>query len=181
MYGLINVAVRDLVKSSFGDEAWASVCRESGVDESAFIRMDQHDDAITFALVDAAAAVLGISKCEVLQAFGEYWTKFTAEEGYGPLLEAAGNTLPELLQNLDEMHARIGTMFPNFNPPSFECLNVTENSMDLHYRSSREGLDDLVIGLLQGLGERFEVEVAVEQTASKGDDQDHSIFNVQWH
>lgn len=180
MYGLINVAVRDLVKTNFGDEAWESICLESGVTESAFIRMDQHDDAITFALVDAASVVLGISTSEVLQAFGEYWTKFTAEEGYGPLLDAAGDSLPELLQNLDAMHARIGTAFPNFDPPSFECLNVTEDSMDLHYRSVRDGLDDLVIGLIRGLGTRFAVNVTVEQTASKGDGEDHSVFHVQW-
>ena len=177
---MINVAIRDLVMSQFGDEAWGAICRKSGVLDSAFIRMDQNDDAVTYGLVAAASDVLGLSQSEVLRTFGAYWTQFTAEEGYGPLLDAAGKTLPELLQNLDAMHTRLGTAFPNFNPPSFECLNVTDASMDLHYRSSREGLDDLVIGLVQGLGSRFDVEVKVEQTASKGDGADHSVFHVQW-
>lgn len=181
VYGLINVAVRDLITSRFGDDAWASICQKSGVGDEAFIRMDQHDDAITYGLVGAAAEVLDITPSEVLQAFGEYWTTFTGDEGYGPLLDAAGDTLPELLQNLDAMHTRVGTMYPDFKPPSFECTDVTDASMDLHYRSSRDGLDDLVIGLLRGLGRRFGVEVHIKQIASKGDGSDHSIFHVQWH
>ena len=44
---MINVAIRDLVMTQFGDEAWGAICRKSGVLDSAFIRMDQNDDAVT--------------------------------------------------------------------------------------------------------------------------------------
>ncbi len=180
MYGLINVAIRDMVLAQFGDETWTSIVQKSGVGEDAFVRMDQHDDAVTYGLVGAASEVLDLSASEVLQAFGAYWTTFTAEEGYGPLLTAAGETLPEFLQNLDAMHTRVGTMYPDFKPPSFECTDVTDSGLNLHYRSSRDGLDDLVIGLLKGLGQRFKVNVTVEQTAAKASGDDHSVFHVQW-
>jgi hypothetical protein len=41
-------------------------------------------------------------------------------------------------------------------------------------------LDDLVIGLLKGLGKRFQVDVTVEQRACKGDGAPHSVFYVTW-
>ncbi|MDP7069955.1 MAG: heme NO-binding domain-containing protein [Phycisphaerales bacterium] len=180
MYGLINVAIRDLVHSRFGEAQWEEIIAISGVDESAFIRMSPNDDAITYALVGAASEVLNLPASDVLQAFGEYWTEFTAVAGYGEMMDSAGETLPEFLENLDILHTRVGTMYPDLRPPSFSCENVTDCSLDLHYRSVREGLDDLVIGLLRGLGKRFGVSVEIEQMAAKGRESHHSVFHVQW-
>ena len=155
MYGLINVAVRDLVVAKFGQPAWDAILAKSEVDESAFIRMGQNDDAVTYALVGAASEVLDMPASDILQAFGQYWTEFTVEEGYGELLDGFGSTLPALVQNLDELHTRVALIYEGLRPPSFKCENVTDGSMDLHYISERDGLDDLVIGLLKGLGKRF--------------------------
>ena len=180
MYGLINVAVRDLVVTQFGQAAWAAILAKSEVDESAFVRMGQNDDAVTYALVGAASEVLDLPASDVLQAFGQYWTEFTVEEGYGQLLDGFGSTFPALLQNLDELHTRVGLMYEELRPPSFKCENVTDGSMDLHYISERDGLDDLIIGLLKGLGTRFQVDVTIEQRACKGDGAPHSVFYVTW-
>ena len=180
MYGLINVAIRDLVTNRFGQESWDQITEKAQVDEMAFVRMGQNDDAVTYALIGAASEILDLPASDILQAFGQYWTEFTAEEGYGHLLDSAGKTLPEFLQNLDQLHARVGTMYPNLKPPIFECSNITENSLDLLYRSEREGLDDLVIGLLKGLGVRFNNEVTIEQMATKSESVEASMFHVSW-
>ena len=180
MYGLINVAIRDLVTSQFGEDAWAGVLQKSGVDETAFIRMQENDDEITYALIGAVSEQLDLPPCQVMQSFGEYWTKFTADEGYGPLLDSAGATLPEFLQNLDELHTRVGTMYPGLKPPSFQCSNISEKSLDVHYRSEREGLEPLVVGLMQGVGKRFELLVKVEQTVLRSEDSPEAVFHVKW-
>jgi hypothetical protein len=180
MYGLINVAVRDLVVAKFGQPAWTAILAKSKVDESAFIRMGQNDDAVTYALVGAASEVLDMPASDILQAFGQYWTEFTVEEGYGQLLDGFGSTFPALLQNLDELHTRVAMVYEGLRPPSFKCENVTDGTMDLHYISERDGLDDLVIGLLKGLGKRFQVDVTIEQRVRKGDGQPHSVFHVIW-
>ena len=180
MYGLINVAIRDLVTSQFGEDKWHQIYTKSGADESAFIRMGVNDDAVTYSLVAAASEVLELPAEQVLEAFGEYWTLFTAEEGYGSMMDSAGSTLPEFLQNLDLLHTRVGTMYPNLRPPQFDCSNVTDTSLDLHYRSERDGLDPLVIGLLKGLGKRFDQDITIEQTAAKGSKGKESVFHVTW-
>ncbi len=180
MYGLINVAIRDLVRGRFGDQAWEAIASKAGVDESNFIRMRPNEDAVTVALVGAASDVLDIPASGVLQAFGEYWTEFTGAEGYGDMMDAAGKTLPEFLQNLDNLHTRVGTMYPDLRPPSFRCSHVTEGALDLHYQSDREGLDDLVIGLIRGLGKRFAVDVVITQLTTKGVDSPESVFHVTW-
>ena len=180
MYGLINIAIRDLVKSKFGEDQWNQVFKQAGATDADFIRMCPGDDASTYALVGAASDVLGLPASSILQAFGEYWTEFTAEEGYGPILDAAGSTLTEFLQNLDQLHTSVGMMYPDLKPPSFVCSEVTEDSLMLHYTSVRDGLDDLVIGLLNGLGKRFKVDVKTEVVSSKCDTGMESVFHVAW-
>ena len=180
MYGLINIAIRDLVKSKFGEQQWRQILDQSGASEADFVRMRSGDDSATYALVGAASEVLGMPASEVLQAFGEYWTQFTAQEGYGSLMDAAGSTLPEFLENLDQLHTRVGMMYPDLKPPSFTCSEIKDNSLMLHYKSGRDGLDDLVIGLLRGLGTRFQVEVNVQQVSSKSDTGAASVFYVTW-
>jgi len=181
MYGLINVAIRDLVKGKFGDPKWEAIAAKAGVDESNFIRMSPNDDAVTYALVGAASEVLEMPASDVLQAFGEFWTEFTGAEGYGDMMDSAGATLPEFLANLDNLHTRVGTMYPDLRPPSFRCSNIGDNCLDLHYRSDRAGLDDLVIGLIRGLGKRLGNDVDIKQTAAKGDGAAESVFHVSWH
>jgi len=119
MYGLINIAIRDLVTNQFGQSQWDAILAKADVSDEHFLRMKAGEDAATYALVGAATEVLGLTSSQILQAFGEYWTEFTAEEGYGELMDSAGSTLPEFLQNLDQLHTRVGMMYPDLKPPEF--------------------------------------------------------------
>ena len=108
MYGLINIAIRDLVTNQFGQEQWESILAKAQVGDEHLLRM----------------------------------------------------------------------MYPDLNPPEFSCEDITDENLVLHYRSDRPGLDDLLIGLLRGLGKRFKVAVDVKQLASKDDGADSSKFHV---
>ena len=88
MYGLVNRAIEDLVRSRFGDEAWGAICRRAGIERPSFVGMQPYDDAITYGLVGAAAAELQIDAAAVLETFGEHWMTYTVEEGYGETLDA---------------------------------------------------------------------------------------------
>jgi len=177
MYGLVNRAVEGLVKEKFGVEAWQRICARAQVDDSSFVAMEVYDDAITYGLVAAASAELGLEPAAVLEAFGDYWTTYTIEEGYGDLLTMMGRTLDEFLDNLDSMHARIAGTMPNLMPPSFEREANDDGSSILHYRSEREGLAPMVLGLLKGLARRFSVTIEIEQLDS--DTAGHTRFLVR--
>jgi hypothetical protein len=177
MYGLVNRAIEGLVVEKFGDGAWTRICDKAGLGEPNFVAMEAYDDAITFALVGAAAAELGLDPAVILEEFGEYWTKYTLEEGYGNLLSMMGSTLEEFLENLDSMHARIGGTMPKLVPPSFEREAQPDGSSIVHYRSTREGLAPMVLGLLRGLAKRFNVEIEVEQLEPAG--AGHERFRVR--
>jgi hypothetical protein len=59
--------------------------------------MKSYPDEITFSLVGAASEVLQLSPEAILEAFGEYWILYTADEGYKDILNIYGKTLLEFL------------------------------------------------------------------------------------
>lgn len=180
MYGLVNKAIQDMVCIHFGEDIWQEIKQKAEVDVDVFISMEGYPDDLTHRLVKAASVVLNLSPTEIMQAFGNFWVKYTSEEGYGEMMDMSGDTLPEFLENLDNLHARVGVSFPKLQPPSFECSDMEEDSLKLHYRSEREGLAPMILGLVQGLGVRFETEVDITQTQSREDGAEHDEFLVKY-
>lgn len=180
MYGLVNKAVEQLVTTEFGPTAWARIRAQAGVDTDVFISNQAYDDDITYRLVAAASEVLNLPAVDILRAFGRHWVLHTAREGYGGLLEAGGKSFPEFLRNLPNFHARVELIFPDLQPPRFAVADCTDRSMRLHYFTHRPGLAPFVEGLLDGLGEMFQVKVRVTLASSRADGAPHDEFLVEW-
>lgn len=179
MYGMVNRAVRDMVLARFGSEAWQQI--HTGANAPAdFEKMQAYDDEVTYRLVGAASEHLGIPAADVMRAFGVYWVIETAEKGYGPLLALWGNSLEQFLGNLDALHSRVAETFAALQPPSFRVVRHGHGELEVHYTSHREGLAPFVVGLLEGVGQRFHTPVQVEHVARKSDGQEHDVFRVRY-
>ncbi len=179
MYGLVLKAIKDLVVQNYGADKWEAIKTKAGVKVDEFVRMEPYDDKIAYDLVGAASAVLGAPAEGVLEAFGHYWVSFTAQEGYGDMLDMAGNDLGEFLSNLDMLHARVGNTYTKLAPPAFDCEQVDDKTYRLHYRSTRAGLGPMVVGLVKGLGDRFGTPCEVDFVVKKSDGADHDEFVVR--
>ena len=179
MYGLINKAVEGLVREKFGADAWRRIRTRAGLPDEPFVSMEQYPDKTTYDLVGAASIELGAPAEAILEEFGRYWTIYTAEAGYGELMKSAGSTFPEFLRNLDQLHTRVRLSFPHLSPPSFQVSEERAGALSLHYYSERPGLAPLVVGLLRGLGERFELELSIEvERVETG--RPHDLFRIRW-
>ena len=179
MYGLVNKAIEDLVTREHGEDTWWQVVEKAGLEHAGFVGMEQYPDAVTYGLVGAASEVLGVPAEQLLEAFGEFWVLYTATEGYGELLEMSGRNFEEFLNNLDNLHMRVGLNFPELQPPSFRCEKVGEGTYHLRYLSDRAGLAPMVIGLVKGLAAKFGVEIAMRPSAARGADGDHDLFVIE--
>jgi hypothetical protein len=132
--------------------------------------------------VKNSSKVLGADANVVLEAFGEYWVLYTVNEGYGDMMNLAGNTLPEFLNNLDMLHNRLNNIMPHLVAPQFSTRNETSNSIELEYRSQREGMQPMVVGLLKGLGKRFNLEnYTVNQVELKSENKECDVFRINWN
>lgn len=169
MYGLVNKAVEQVIRqkysSTHGEESWEDF-RVTLVPEQGFLNMNQYPDEITYQMVKEGAEALGISQAELLEAVGRYWLLHTAQTGFGPLLHAFGKTPREMLVRLDNLHTQLRLSYTSLAPPSFRCTNITDDGLLLHYYSKRVGLTPLVIGLIKGISDHFNVEIGVELVQS---------------
>jgi len=180
MYGMVNKVVEEMVCMHHGEPVWERIKDRAGVDVDVFMSNEGYPDELTYKLVAAASEVLKVPVEQILIGFGEHWVLHTAQEGYGGLMQAAGNSLPEFLGNLPNFHSRVSMVFPKLQPPRFQCTEVTENSLRLHYFTHRPGLAPFVIGLMQGLGKMFHTPVVVRLAEAKETGADHDVFDVSW-
>ena len=180
VYGMVNKAVEELIVTRFGADQWQAVKEKAGVDVDVFLSNEGYPDELTYNLVSAASEVLGLPAREILIDFGEHWVFNTARQGYGSILEANGRTLSEFLIHLPSLHTRVAMIFPNLQPPRFQCSDVTEDSLALHYHSHRPGITAFVVGLLQGLATLFETQAEIQITQRKSEGADHDVFLSRW-
>ena len=180
MYGIVNKAIEELVVANFGEDKWEAIKLRSGVDVDYFISSEPYDDDLTFKLAQAVSDEMGMTLSAVLIAFGEWWVMKTTKDKYGGLLEAGGNNLKEFLINLPLFHNRVMLIYPKLTPPEFKVTDVTENSLNMHYFSKREGLQDFVRGLLQGLSMMYNTPVKINLIQTRDEGCSHEIFNVIW-
>lgn len=161
MYGLVNQAIKDLVVHEFGVEKWDQICQRSKIGNTDFVSMNYYDDSLTYSLVGSASSVLGLSSDDILKSFGRYWVLYTANEGYGPMMDLFGKSFKECLMNLNNLHARMGMTMPQMSPPRFDFTAISENEYRVQYVSKRSGLCPMVEGLLGGLALKYDMNVQI--------------------
>lgn len=179
MYGLVNRAVEQLVISLRGEAGWRGVCAHANLSADGFVAMENYDDEITYRLVASVSERMGIPASDVLEGFGEYWITYTAAEGYGDMLNNCGSSLREFLGNLNDMHGRVESMFPQLRLPQFRVSNISDSEYLLHYASTRAGLTPFVIGLVKGLAKRFNQDIEIQLRLPRVTPQDEDIFFIR--
>lgn len=180
MHGLVNQGLRDLVIEIGGEALWVEIATAADVGHESFLCMDVYPDDVTYRLVGAASAATGMSPSEVLHAFGRHWIMYTARRGYGAIFDTMGRTLPEFLGNLDAMHTRLTLSMPKLRPPSILCEPLGGEQFRLEYRSERPGLVPMLLGLLDGLADLYDVTLSVTQTVARAEGADHDEFLVRY-
>ena len=163
MYGLVNKAIKHFVIETHDKQTWSAISEKASVDDDMFLAMEAYDDKITYDLVHAASNHLSIEASEILTAFGEYWIEFAEKQGYGSMLDLAGNNIADFTKNLDLMHTHIAQSYQKMRPPSFHCEELSSNSLKLIYSSERDGLHPFVKGLILGLGKRFKLHLKIKE------------------
>jgi hypothetical protein len=175
---MVNRAIQDLVESSLDEETWNRIRERAGMPSITFSNTKTYDDAVTYDLVAAASAELDLDPAEVLYRFGHHWILFTGREGWGPLFEMAGDDLRSFVEGLDAMHARVQASMPACRMPSFSVVETEEGVLRVDYRSDREGLAPMVLGLLSGLAEHFDERWEIEHSES-GDGGEPDVFTLR--
>jgi hypothetical protein len=171
MYGLLNAALKEFVVTTYGSASWQSIVDAVAPGIENFNKMAPYPDELTVGLVVKASAVSGTDVDTLLDQFGEFWVRYTDEQGYGPLFEIAGDSLPDFLLSLNALHTRVARSFPKLRPPSFQFDRLESGRLRMHYLSERQNLCPMIPGILRGLAQRFHTQILVveDRCARRGD------------
>lgn len=155
MYGMIHRGIREMVIEQSGLEAWRKMETRLGTGPEHLISAQTYDDSVTSAMIGMAAESRGQSVHECLADFGRYWIRFAARGSYGAMMDFTGNDIITFVENLDRMHQAVRAAMPEAAVPSFKVTGRGAGSLTVEYWSEREGLESFVVGLFEGLLERF--------------------------
>ena len=180
MYGLINKAVQELVIQTHGEETWRKIRLRAGLEEEEIIGLKSYPDQLTYNLLEAGSAELGIQKDKLMEMCGEKWISHTATNGYENVLNLAGSNMIDFLHHLNTIHAKITYLMPDMKPPVFRVKNEFITSVELLYKSERDGFQPMVIGILRGLGRRFGLDVSVHNFGPDKDFPEFTHFKISW-
>lgn len=178
MYGLINAALRELIVSRHGHAVWEKIASIAAPEISSFDTMAPYPDGLTLRILETARDVTGVEVDLLIDQLGESWVGYTDRQGYGPLFDIAGDSLPDFLLSLNTLHARVGRSFTGLRPPSFHFDHVGAHGLRMHYVSTRDGLCPMIFGLLRGLSQRFRTEVTVAEEACARRGAAHCVFLI---
>ena len=179
MYGLVNKAIKEFTIIHFGNEVWEKTYKELELSDTGFLSMENNPDELTFKIINHVCRLLDYPPTKFYEQIGEYFLGFSAEEGFEHLFELAGNTLPELLHNLNDLHFRVKMLMPKLNPPRFEVSEETEHSLKLHYYSNRDGFNSFLIGALKGLVRRFGLDATLTELPPVAPGE-KCIISISW-
>lgn len=78
-------------------------------------------------------------------------------------------------QNLDALHDHLATIYPGMRAPSFRCTDAEKGKgLILHYYSEREGLQDIVIGIIKTVAQQIHgTEIDMKVMGNKGGSSEH--------
>lgn len=155
MFGLVNVALQCFVEDTYGRMAWADVTREARLDFRDFEAMLPYPDAITDAVLDAMAVVLGKDQQTVLQDLGTYLVTHDNMDVVRRLLRYGGGEFEDFLISLDELSDRIRLSLPDLAVPQLNLQPHGDGSFTLKIDSDRLGYGALLMGIVQALADDY--------------------------
>ena len=178
MHGLINRAIEQFTRDSYGDEIWQDVRWAAGVDVPSFEAMLTYDDALTSQVLQALADALAKPAEDLLEDIG---THIVAAPGAGAirrLLRFGGADFQEFLHSLDEMPARARLAVPELDLPVLELRQHTAQQFLLTLRAPRCELaifSHMLLGLLRAMADEYGALVLLEH---KGGQQDRALIEI---
>ncbi|KAM4780534.1 guanylate cyclase soluble subunit beta-1 isoform 1-T1 [Cyanocitta cristata] len=113
--------------------------------------------------------------------FGKMFFVFCQESGYDTILRVLGSNVREFLQNLDALHDHLATIYPGMRAPSFRCTDAEKGKgLILHYYSEREGLQDIVIGIIKTVAQQIHgTEIDMKVIQQRNEECDHIQFLIE--
>lgn len=159
MHGLINTAVQHFLGDAFGPAVWRACLHRAGLAEvvgpDGFEPLVIYDDAVTQALLAAAAVETARPVDSLLEDLGTYLVSHPRTEGLRRLLRFGGDSFVDFLRSLDDLRGRSRLAVPDLDLPDLRLLDLGEGRFLLRACDAPPGYGLVLVGALRALADDY--------------------------
>lgn len=176
MKGIIFDLAADVVRADYGDDTWDDLLDAVGSD-GVYTALGSYPDADLVAIIEAAAARLGVSGATATVMVGRQGYQILASRY--PRLVADIPDLRTVLASLNTIiHPEVLKLYPDATPPTF-LLRSDGSDLLMTYVSERS-LCRLAEGLTLGAADAFGERVSVTHDSCRADGDAGCVLRVHW-
>jgi hypothetical protein len=180
MHGLINRSLECFLSDTYGADVWYDVAKEAGLGFQHFEAMLDYDDALSYAVLEAAANRLTKSNDTILEDLGTYLVSSPNVKSLRRLLRFGGVTFVDFLHSLDDLYDRAKLAVPELELPKISLLNDgTDGNFKVVCKGLHSGFGRVMLGLLRAMADDYGALVFMEYHGSGEGYEEISITLVQ--
>lgn len=175
MHGLVNRAIEGFLSDTYGPATARRIMTEAGAPDG-FEAM-KHDDALTDAVLSAAARNLGKPRVALLEDLGTYLIWHPKVPAVRRLLRFCGADFAEFVASLADLPARVRLAFPDLVLPAIEVRGRGPGAFSLSIDPDF-GFGPFLAGVLQAMADDYGTLATLELG---GDGAGAAILHVAIH
>jgi methyl-accepting chemotaxis protein len=157
--------MEELVTKKFGANKWKASLKCAGLPESTiYMTTGDVPDADVLSIMKGIGEATSLSREQVTEAFGDYWSTVYAPDIYRVYFDKA-KSAKEFLLSLDQIHVTMTKSIKGAAPPRFTYESPAEKVLIMNYTSPR-GLVSLMPALIRGVAKYYNEKVSVTTTGN---------------
>ncbi|TCP62339.1 heme-NO-binding protein [Rhodovulum bhavnagarense] len=168
MHGLINRALQNFLRDTYGSDSWATIAAAAQVEGGGFEAMLPYPEDVTDRVIAAAAAHLTTPPTMILEDLGTYLVSDPGMEALRRLLRFGGATFLEFLYSLDDLPDRIRLAVPDLALPRLELVEDGRNRFLLRCNDGWPGFCCMMLGILRAMADDYGALVMLESSPGTG-------------
>lgn len=167
MHGVINHSLEGFLRDTFGAATWDVIARESGLGLTGFEAMLTYDDALTEAVIEAAAAVLHRPRESLLEDMGTYLVSAEGLTFLRRILRFSGVNFADFVNSLEELPERARMVLPDLEVPELDLTDHGGGQFTLECRSRLRGAEHVIMGLIRAMADDYGALVLLDATGTE--------------
>lgn len=177
MKGIVFTEFLDMVEDKFGVITVEEIIEQSNLkSEGVYTAVGTYDFGEMLLLVQNLSEKSGINIPDLLKVYGGHFFNVLIRN-YGSMVNEHENVLDFLMSIENHIHVEVIKLYSDAELPSFETNRVSENRLDMVYRSSRK-LFYFAEGLMNGAFEYFKVNATISNVVMKDEGREVSFSVV---
>lgn len=165
MHGLIFHELRSYVNQTASVGTWSTITDNAGLKGKMYLQVQIYPDHEFETLIEEGQKVIGISREDLLIAFGKYIMPKLLRI-FGQVILPEWKLMDVLEHTENVIHKAVRQYDKNAHPPYLECKRVGANEVKVYYNSPRNMLG-FGKGLILGLSNHYKETVSITESTEQ--------------